>query len=357
MASSSEIRVGLIGFGLAGAVFHAPLIVATQGLRLTSIVTADPARRERAAREHPGARLLPSADELWSDAGDHDLVVIATPNRAHVPLATRAVEAGVAVVIDKPMAGTAAEARALAVLASSRGVLLTVFHNRRWDGDFLTVRRLVEEDTLGSVVRFESRLERWQPDRRSDAWRERGDPAEVGGLLYDLGSHLVDQALRLFGAAVSVYGELDRRRAGAEVDDDAFVALTHANGVRSHLWTSVLARSHGPRFRLLGLRGAFVKYGMDRQEEALAGGARPGDRGWGEDEPDAYGTLALGDGEQTLPTERGAYERFYEGLVEALVSGGPPPVEPADAVGVVEVLEAAAASDRERRVVELGPQP
>ena len=272
------IRVALIGYGLAGAVFHGPLISSTPGMSLATIVTGDPERRARASSDHPDAQLLAGVDTLWQRAADHDLVVVATPNRSHVPLGLAALEAGLPVVIDKPMAPTAEEGRRLVAEATERDLLLAVFQNRRWDGDFLTVRRLLSEDALGPIVRFESRFERWRPRVSPEAWRERGDPEEAGGLLFDLGSHLIDQAVVLFGPPRTVYAEVDRRRPSAEVDDDVFVALEHEAGVRSHLWMSVLAAIPGPRMRVLGMRAAYEKFGLDVQERALSEGAHPEDR-------------------------------------------------------------------------------
>jgi predicted dehydrogenase len=337
------LRVGLLGYGLAGAAFHAPLIAATRGLRLAAVVTASAERREQARREHPGAALLGHADELWARAGELDLVVVATPNRTHVPLARAALEAGLAVVVDKPLAARAAEGQALVDEARRRGLLFTVFQNRRWDGDFLTVRRLIAEGALGRVLRFESRFERWRPALR-DAWRERGAPEEAGGLLFDLGSHLVDQALVLFGPVASVYAEVDRRRPGTAVDDDTFVALTHASGVRSHLWMSVLAAQRGPRLRALGDAAAYTKHGLDGQEEALRGGARADAPGWGEEPPGRWGQLGTGGALRPVPTEPGAYPRFYAGVVGALRDGAPPPVDPMDSVAALEIIERALAA-------------
>src|SRR4051812_42646215 len=210
-------RVGLIGYGLAGAAFHAPLIAAVPGLDLAAIVTRDEERRAGARERHPEAELLESADELWER--DVDLVVVAAPNRAHVPLAKAAIAAGVPVVVDKPLAPSAAAARELVDEAHAAGVMLTVFHNRRWDGDFLTARRLIEAGELGRVLRFESRFERWRPEIKA-GWRELPDPDEAGGVLFDLGSHLVDQALQLFGPVRRLHAEVDCRRPGARVDDD-----------------------------------------------------------------------------------------------------------------------------------------
>jgi scyllo-inositol 2-dehydrogenase (NADP+) len=349
---SADIRVALLGYGIAGAYFHAPFISAVDGLTLAGVVTRNEERRAQARREHPGTRLLDRAEEVWSRTDEFDLVVVATPNRSHVPLAREALEAGLAVVVDKPMAATADEARDLVALAERRNVFLTVFQNRRWDGDFLTTRALVDEGTLGRVLRFESRFERWRPELTGN-WRERGQPEEAGGVLYDLGSHLIDQALALFGPATRVYAELAAQRPGAEADDDAFVALTHESGVRSHLWMSAVAAALGPRFRLLGDRGAYVKYGLDVQEDALRAGHRPDEAGWGEEPEEKWGVLTADGETRALRTEPGAYQRFYEGLVAALRDESPPPVDPKDAVAALEVIDAARASAGENRVVEL----
>jgi predicted dehydrogenase len=337
-------------------VFHAPLIEATAGLTLAAIVTSNPERQDDAQRAHPGARIVAAADELWESARDLDLVVVASPNRTHIPLASAALAAGLHVVVDKPLARTASEGRRLIDEARAQERMLTVFQNRRWDGDFLTVRRLLAENALGSPLRFESRFERWRPIPKG-GWREEGAPEEAGGLLYDLGSHLIDQALVLFGPASYVYAELDRRRESVEVDDDAFVALTHASGVRSHLFMSVVAAQLGPRFRVLGSKAAYVKHGLDVQEAALRANPKLDSTGFGEDPRDAWGLLGSGEDAQPIPTEMGGYQRFYEGVVSALRSGGPPPVDPADSVAALEVIEAAQRSAAERRVVIVERNP
>jgi predicted dehydrogenase len=349
---AAPIRVALIGFGLGGEVFHAPLVHAEPDLALTTIVTSDPARRERAAARYPDASLVERADALWERPGAHDLVIVCTPNVAHVPLATAALGAGLPVVVDKPLAASAADGRALASLAAERGVLLSVFQNRRWDGDFLTVRKLIADGELGDVFRFASRFERWQP-RRGDGWRERGAPEQGGGLLWDLGSHLVDQAIRLFGRPTHVYAETDLRRPGVEIDDDVFVALTHPGGVRSHLWASASAAIGGPRFHVLGSRGAFEKHGLDPQEDALASGATPTDPGFGLDPPDRWGRWSDGTTDRMVPTEPGGYAAYYRGIAHALRTGGPPPVDVRDAIEGLEVLEAARESARTGTVVTL----
>lgn len=346
--AATGLRVGLVGYGVAGAFFHAPLIAATPGLRLSAVVTGNPERAAEVRRRY-GARAVGDAAELWEES---DLVVVASPNRTHVPLARAALEAGLPVVVDKPLAATAAEARDLARLARERGLMLTVFQNRRWDGDFRTVERLVSSGELGEVTRLESRFERWRPVPKG-GWRETGGAEELGGLLYDLGSHLVDQALRLLGPATEVYAESDVRRPGVAADDDTFLALTHAGGARSHLWVSSVAPVLGPRFRVLGSRAGYVKHGLDVQEERLRAGADPGSPGFGEEPEERWGVLGTDDDHRPVRTEPGAYLDFYRGVVACLREGAPPPVDPEEAAGVLAVLEAARRSAAERRVVPL----
>ncbi|MFJ1736255.1 Gfo/Idh/MocA family oxidoreductase [Streptomyces sp. NPDC088254] len=356
MTAGTPLRVGLIGYGLAGSVFHAPLIAATEGLSLDTVVTSDPERQAQARAEFPDVRVTATPDALLARAGELDLVVIASPNKTHVPLATAALEAGLPVVVDKPIAGTAAQARALAALAEERSLLLSVFQNRRWDGDFLTLRKLLDEGALGDVYRFESRFERWRPQPKG-GWRESGDPAEIGGLLYDLGSHVVDQALALFGPVASVYAESDVRRPGAEADDDTFIALTHTGGVRSHLHVSATTAQLGPRLRVLGSSAGYVKYGLDPQEAALREGLRPG-AGWGEEPESLWGRIGAGEspltgGGSPVPTLPGDYPAYYAKVARALIDGGPNPVTALEAAAALDVLEAARRSARDGVVVSL----
>ncbi len=356
-SATPDLRVGLIGYGLAGSAFHAPLIAATDGLVLDTVVTANPDRQAQVARERgEDVRTVATAEELFDRAGALDLVVVASPNKTHVALAEQALNAGLAVVVDKPLASTAAEADRLADLAEQRGLLLSPFQNRRWDNDFRTVRSLIAEGALGDVQRFESRFERWRPQLKG-GWRESGDPLEVGGLLYDLGSHLVDQALALFGPVTKVYAESDVRRAGAEADDDTFLALTHAGGVRSHLWMSATAAQLGPRFRVLGSKAAYVKYGLDPQEAALRTGALPvpGER-WGREPESAWGTL--GDLDEVVPVRSldGDYPAYYAKVAAALRDGGRPPVTAREAADALRVLEAARTSAADGTTVPLAPR-
>jgi scyllo-inositol 2-dehydrogenase (NADP+) len=343
-------RVGLVGYGLAGRVFHAPLIRRTEGLQLASVVTSDARRAAQAANDHPGVRVFDSADALFTVDANLDVIVVAAANAAHVPLARRAIEAGVPVVVDKPLAPDARSARTLVRQAEDTGVLLTVFQNRRWDNDFLTVRALVSSGRLGTIHRFESRFERWAPALRLHSWREDPRPETGAGLLLDLGSHIVDQAVLLFGPATVVSAELDRRRTGSKVDDDVFIALSHAQGVRSHLWASAVAPRPGPRFRVLGSKAGYVRHGLDPQEQQLKDGIGPGDPGWGAQAASEDGTLGVGEILTSVPTIPGAYETFYAMVVSALDGRGPVPVDPWDAVRVIEILEAARLAATEGRV-------
>lgn len=353
----SDIRTVIIGYGLAGAVFHAPLVAATPGMRVSGIVTGNPNRQEEARAAFPEAAILPSADDLWQQAGDFDLVVVATPNRWHVPLALKSVENGVPVVVDKPLAASVADGRRLIEAAEERRVPLTIFQNRRWDGDFLTVQALVDGDLLGLPARFESRFERYRPAPREDAWRERPEPEEAGGLLFDLGSHLIDQAMVLFGEPSAVYAEVNVRRPGAQVDDDTFVSLDFPGGMQAHLWMSVVPRDPGPRFVVAGLRGMYTKMGLDPQEPFLKEGGRPGDPEWGLEPPSAWGRISTETGgvhiEGSVETLPGCYETFYAGVAAALRENVPLPVNPRDSLRVLEIIEAARQSAAERRVVAL----
>jgi scyllo-inositol 2-dehydrogenase (NADP+) len=342
----SALRVGLAGFGLAGQVFHAPLIDTVEGLDIAGIVSSNEQRQALARESYPGAQVVETVDELW---GGIDVLVIATPNSAHVPLGLAAVDHEVAIVVDKPLAVSFDHARELIDVAERAGVPLTVFQNRRLDGDFLTVRRLVDEGELGTVLRFESRFERYRP-QVDDGWRELPHDADGGGLLLDLGAHLVDQARELFGEPEHVYGELEARRPGALVEDDVFLALEHPGGVRSHLWMSAVAPLHGPRFRVSGTEAGFASDGLDPQEPQLEQGMRPGDDDFGMAPP---GWLSDADGTREVPLERGAYERFYEAVVPWLRDGAPAPVDPRDSLACLRVLDAARRSAATRSSIEL----
>jgi scyllo-inositol 2-dehydrogenase (NADP+) len=323
-------RVALIGYGLAGSVFHGPLLEALPEYRVAFVVTGNEQRAAVAEANHPGVQVVKTAEVVWERASEVDLVVVATPNREHLRMALAAIEVGLPVAVDKPLAPTIDQGLELVHAAEKSGVLLTVFQNRRWDGDFLTVRRLVGEGALGEVHRFESRFERWRP-QVGEAWREDPDPDAGGGLLLDLGSHLIDQALVLFGPARAVHAEIRAVRSGAAVDDDSFVAIEHSSGVVSHLWMSAVAADIGPRFRVLGSAGSYVKHGLDPQEAALREGVDPPD--------DVPGTLFDGEHSRMVATLPGRYADFYKSLAISLTEESLPPVDPNDSIDVLKIVE------------------
>ena len=344
---SAAQRVALVGYGLAGRVFHAPLIAAEPGLVVAAVVTSDPQRTAQARADLPGAEVVADVAALWQDADEYDLVVVATANVAHEPVVRSALQYGLDVVVDKPMARDAAAAQALVDLARAQRRQLHVFQNRRWDSDFRTLRALAADGRLGDVHRLESRFERWRP-ASTGQWRESPDPDQMGGLLYDLGAHLVDQALQLLGPAETVYAETASQREASAADDDIFLALHHTEGAISHLWASCVAAHQGPRFRALGSQGAYVIDGLDSQEDRLQAGDRPGPA-WGEEPEQTWGRL-FPSGER-VPTLPGAWPEYYRMVAASLRGDGPPPV---DLDGVIEahrVLDAARASARLGAVV------
>jgi scyllo-inositol 2-dehydrogenase (NADP+) len=333
-----RLRVGIVGYGLAGRVFHAPLVAADDSYDLVAVVTRDADRADQARTSHPGVEIVPRAGDL--DALGLDLVVVATPNATHADVAADALRAGSAVVVDKPVATTASSARQLIELAESLGRTLTVYQNRRWDGDYLTASRLVRDGALGEVHTFESRFEPWKTANRA-GWKSEATAAEGGGILFDLGPHLVDQALHLFGPVVDVHAEIARRRPSGAADDDVFVSLRHQGGVRSRLWMSHVAAQPAPRLRLLGTAGAYVVDGLDPQEAQLASGTSPRDPGYGRVPDERHGLVGIGTEARPEPTDRGRYPLFYEQLARALHGAGPVPVDPRDALAALAVIEAA----------------
>ncbi len=340
------IRVGLIGYGLAGKVFHAPLIGSVPELKLAAIVTS---RLDEVARDVPGVRVLANANQLLADSSI-DVVVVASPTASHFAWARAALLAGKHVVVDKPIATTSVEADELITLAEKQGRLLTVFQNRRWDGDFLTIKRCIREDALGNVSYFEAHFDRFRP-RIKAGWREEVGPG--AGVLFDLGSHLIDQALQLFGMPNAVTADIVAQRAEAKVEDYFHLVLDYGTR-RAVLHCTTLAAGPGYRYIVHGDAGSFRKNGMDGQEDALKAGIRPGDARWGADVPENYGELVAADGtRQQIPTERGCYEMFYRGLAEALRSGAAASVDPRGSRDVLRIIEAARTSAAERRTVTL----
>ena len=342
---SRPLNVALVGYGQAGKVFHAPLVAHTPGLRLHTVVSGD-AGKVRA--DFADVRVVADPRQAFADDAI-DLVVIAAPNAVHASLAIAALRAGRHVVVDKPFAATLDEAVQVVAAARDAARIASVFQNRRWDGDFLTLRRLVEDGALGEVSELHSHFDRFRP-QVPDRWRERAGPGT--GLWFDLGPHLVDQALQLFGLPLSVQADIALQREGAVVDDFFHVLLRYPR-LRVVLHAGALVSAHGLRFAAHGTGGSFVKHGLDPQEAALKAGVAPGSPGWGHD-PLAGTLTRVGEGGWTTTTVDslpGDYRGYYAALREAIHSRGEPPVTAAQALEVMRVLEAGHASAREGRAI------
>ena len=340
------INVGLVGYGLAGSVFHAPLIGSVPELRLSKVVTS---RRDQIAKDLPGVAAIADINHVLADPLI-DLLVIASPSANHFEHATAALLAGKHVVVDKPFATTSRESDELIALAESQGLVLSVFQNRRWDCDYLTVRHCIEQGWLGKVFHCEVHFDRFRPQIKA-GWRE--EPGAGSGILYDLGAHLIDQSIHLFGMPRAVTADIIAQRIGAKVEDYFHLVLDYAP-LRVILRAGTLVPHPGPRFMLHGDGGSFLKNGLDGQEDALKQGLRPGERQWGVDQPEYYGELTPAGGiTRKVETLRGGYEKYYELLADCLLTGTPPPVDARDSRNGLIVIEAAQRSAAERRTVDI----
>ena len=343
------IRVGLVGFGLAGRVFHAPLISSVEGLELAAVVERT---SSRAGERYPGVVTYNSVDELLAD-GSIKLVVVATPNATHFQVAMRALEAAKNVIVDKPAAVTSDQIAQLMGLAGGVGLQFIPFHNRRWDSDFLTIQKVVHEKELGGLVFFDSTFDRWRPGSSSRLWKE---DSEHGGLLLDIGTHIVDQALFLFGLPESVSAEVRRERNGEGANDSFTIRLHYFTEVSITLSANLLSTLARPRFHLRGNKGNYWKWGLDPQEEALGKITRIEDGPWGEEPKANWGVMSLDTGEsiaahpvQPIP---GDYRLFYHGVRDALLGNAKPPVAGIDAWRTARVLEYAAESAKAHCAIE-----
>lgn len=340
------IDVGVVGFGLAGRAFHAPIIHAVEGLRLAAIVE----RSGNSARAvYPEARIVRSLEELLA-IETISLVAIATPNETHFPFAKRCLEAGRHVVADKPFTNTLAEARELVALARKRERILTVYQDRRFDGDFRTVQELLARKTLGRIVRFETAFDRCRPQLRAGSWKEK--PAAGSGVFFDLGPHLVDQVLQLFGAPESVLADIRIEREGSLTDDAFDLTFYYPDGLRAILAQSMLAPDPRPHYRIQGTRGVYVKYALDPQEALLRAGHPASGENWGVEPERDWGTMTLWNGgelkQEKVPTLRGDYRDFYAQVRDAILRKTEPPVMAEQALRLMYALELCVESSRKR---------
>jgi scyllo-inositol 2-dehydrogenase (NADP+) len=338
-----NLRAGIIGFGLAGRYFHAPLL-RRAGFEPCVVASSRP---DAVHAYLPHADVVSTAEDLLTRS--IELVVIASPNQLHVPQARAALAAGKHVVVDKPIAVASEDARALAAFAREHNRVLATFHNRRWDSDFLTVQKLIDAKRLGEINSYEARWDRFRPSI-ADRWRERAQPG--AGVLFDLGSHLIDQALELFGMPEWLQADVFAQRVGSEADD-GFELLMVKNAKRIRLGVSSLITNNGFRYRVHGSKGSFLKAGLDTQEGQSRAGMEPQDDQFGIEPRSQWGTLYAGDASELVPAERGCWLRFYEGVRASIEKGLPPPVSADEGARVIEVIEAAMVSSREGRRVYL----
>jgi predicted dehydrogenase len=341
--TAEQVRIGLVGYGFGGRYFHAPLLASAPGCDFAGVVTTSPARRAELAREHPTVRAYDSLEALAADGVS--AVAISTPAHTHAPVALQAIGLGMAVVCDKPFALTSADARQVIAEAQTAGVALSVYQNRRWDSDLLTLQKLLVQGRLGEVQRFESAFERFEPGS--------GPPAAGGGILRDFGSHLVDQALLLFGPATSVHAEIRRT---ADEPTGFFLSLHHPrSGTRSHLSGDWREGAPAPRLRVSGTEGSYVVPAMDCQERHLIEGRSPAGEpdSWGAEDEADWGWIQRGDSREVVPSERGRWDSYYPAFAAAVRGERDVPVDPADAVLALEVIEAAERSAESGAVLPL----
>jgi predicted dehydrogenase len=356
---SSDLRVVLFGYGLAGRVFHSPLISATPGMRITGIVTGNEERRAQAREDHPDVRLFSTSEEALAEPDAFDLAVVAGANVTHFPLAMASIANGWNVVVDKPLAPTAALAEEILDAATAAGVQVHPFQNRRWDSDFLTLQALVASEPIGTPHRFESRIERLRISPRG-SWRESADPADLGGVLLDFGAHLVDQAIELLGPIVEVRAWARSVRYAGLAPDDMAITAFHESGAVSELIGSQAAAFGEPRYTLFATRGGIRIVGSDTQEAALRAGVRADSEAWGIEAPDFTATVVTPDASEELSSRevalvRGRWNEYYPSVRDSVLGTGIAPVPVSDVIANMRVLDAAGVSARTGESVRLSP--
>lgn len=348
--TTQQINTALASFGMSGLVFHGPLLTANSSFHLSAILERT---KNEAVKKYPGVSVFRNYEELCRDDGI-ELIVVNTPDHLHYEMARLALEHGKHVVVEKPFTQSFAQARGLIDLARKNNLILSVFQNRRWDGDFMTVKEVIEKGLLGRLVFFESHFDRYRNFIQEGTWKE--ESSSGSGILFNLGSHMIDQALDLFGTPLSVFADLRTMRSGGQVDDSYDIWMEYPD-VQVKLCSSYLVREPGPRYILHGTEGSFLKWGIDPQEEALKAGILPKDDAWGEEAQGEWGLLhtsingkAVRERYKTIP---GNYNIYYNNIYQAIRAGQPLAVTAEQAALVVRVIEACMDSSRLRRVIPI----
>lgn len=343
------INVGLAGFGMSGKIFQAPFLNADERFHIKKVYERT---SERAKEEYTYVEIVRTFEELLTD--EIDLVIISTPNSLHYPMAKLAIEAFKNVVVEKPVATTSQEAEELCRLAKENNVLFSVYQNRRLDGDFLTIKKLINNDELGDVLDYSAHFDRYVVGKSTKQWKMAGEKGS--NILFDLGVHIIDQAVNLFGLPKEVYADFRKQRKESG-DFDNFEVILYYTDKKVSLFAGEVVLEHGLHFVVHGRKGSYIKYGMDMQEKSLAAGLRPGAKGWGEEPKDCYGILSTIDNgvesRKKVKTEVGNYGKYYDNIYDALTCQSELLVKPEEAVWVLRIIEAAIASNEQKRRIRL----
>lgn len=347
----TKLNTALAGYGAGGSIYNAPILSSTEGFLVKKILTSG--NRTAAQRDFPKAEIIQEYEKILSDP-EIDLVVITTPNHLHQIFAEEALRAGKHVVLEKPFTPKTGEAQGLINLAKANNRILSINHNRRWDSDFLTIQKLLQENLLGPVIEFEAHFDRFR-DQVKEGWKEDKEQ-EGSGILYDLGSHLIDQALVLFGMPGEIFAHLRIQREDAEVVDNFELLLLYPD-LKVTLKAGMLVQEVGPKFRIHGRKGSFVKYGMDVQEAFLKNQKKPSEEpNWGEEPQNIWGRLSIGDHQRLYRSEIGDYRAFYRSVYDSIMGTGPLLVKPEEAKNVIRVIELALKSHSEKKIISVMPE-
>ncbi|MFD1737014.1 oxidoreductase [Bacillus salitolerans] len=344
----AKINVGLVGYGLSGQTFHAPLLTVLNDFEIVKVVSS---KIDKVKQDLGEIEVVSRLEDILADSQIH-LIVITTPSGLHYEMAKQSLLAGKHVILEKPMVVRVSEGEELIKIANERNLLLSVYHNRRWDNDYVTIKNLINEGVLGEINTYQAHFDRYRPVVR-DRWKENEGPGS--GSLYDLGSHLIDQALHLFGEPHFVWADVFGQRTHAKTDDYFHIVLGYRDNLRVILHSGAVVLNAGPRFQVHGSRGSFIKYGIDGQEDALKAGLKPIDSTWGADNPEFYGKLVIVKEEQeehtVVPTLKGSYLTYYKDIARSLLQGVKLPVTAEDGLTVIKIIDAALKSSIEKSVV------